>query len=326
MKLLKNLSTFASLASLIVLSTMSSAYAQASNVVRIIVPFAPGGTTDLIARIISPALSQQLGQTIVVENKSGAGGIVGTAEIAKAAPDGLTLGIGTASSLATNPAINPKLPYDPIKDFTPIVNIAATPNVIAVHPDFLAKNYKEFLAELKKNPGKHSFASSGTGGIGHLQMELYKSNTSTFITHIPYRGAGPALLDVVGGQVPVIFDNFPSAQKYITSKQLIPMVIASPKRLATLPGVPTFEEVGLKTVNRMAFYGLIGPKNMPAETVDRLNAAVKKVLADPVIRDRIEKTGSIVIGNSPADFKTELRNEFFNYVTVVNSAKLTLDR
>ena len=233
--------------------------------------------------------------------------------------------MATVSTTATNPAINPKTPYNPLTDFTPIVNIAATPNVIAVHPSFPAKDHKAFLAELKKSPGKYSFASSGTGGIGHLQMELYKSITGTFVTHIPYRGAGPALNDTVAGQVPIIFDNLPSALPFIQSKRLIPIAVAAPQRLAILPDVPTFKELGLEQVNRMAYYGILGPKNLPKEVVDKVNAGVLKALQDPAVKKRIEDTGSIAIGNSPAEFTAQIKAEYEVYKKVVDTAKLKLD-
>ncbi|NDZ16875.1 ABC transporter substrate-binding protein [Variovorax sp. WS11] len=289
------------------------------------VPFAPGGTTDIVARVIAEPLGKHLGQSVVVINKAGGGGIVGAAETARATPDGYRLGVATVSSTAANPAINPKTPYDPINDFTPIVNIAATPNIIAVHPNFPAKNYAEFLAEIKKNPGKYSYASSGTGGIGHLLMELYKSLTTTFVAHIPYRGAGPALNDTVAGQVPIIFDNIPSAMPFIKAGKLVPIVVAAPQRLKDLPNVPTFKEVGLEPVNRMAYYGILGPKGLPKEVVDKINAGVKKSVEDPAVRKRIEDTGSLIVANSPEQFAEQIKAEFAVYKQVVVKQKLTLD-
>ena len=303
----------------------ANAQSYPNKTIRLVVPFAPGGSTDLIARIVAEPLGKLLGQTVIVDNKAGGGGTVGALEVARAAPDGYTLGLTTASSAATNPAINPAIAYKPLSDFTPVINMVATPNVLAINPSFPAKDMAGFLKELRAKPGSYDYASSGTGGVGHLQMELFKSLTKTFVVHIPYAGAGPALRDTVGGQVPIIFDNLPSALPHIKDKRLIALAVASPERVAELPDVPTFKELGLEPVNRPALYGIWAPKGLPAPLLAQLNAAVRKVLQDPAVVKRMEATGSRVVANSPGEFAAQLKAEYEVYKKVVDAQKLKLD-
>ena len=311
--------------SLLAASLGAQAQGYPNKIVKLQVPFAPGGTTDIVARVIGEPLGRALGQSVIIENKAGGGGIIGANETAKAAPDGYSLGMATVSTTAANPAINPKMPYNAATDFTPIINIAATPNVIAVNPSFPAKNYKDFVAVLKASPGKYSYSSSGTGGIGHLQTELWKNLQGVFVTHIPYSGAGPALRDTVGGQVEIIFDNVPSALPHIKANRLVALAVAAPQRLASMPDVPTFKELGLEPVNRMAYYGIYGPKGLPKEVVDKVNAAARKALEDPAVRKRIEDTGSVVVGNSPEQFAKQMADELAVYKKVVETARLKLE-
>ena len=304
--------------------TMAQAF-PAKQPVRLVVPFAPGGTTDLLARALSGAMGTALGQTVVVENKAGGGGAIGAAEVARAAPDGYTLLMSSVSTLAANPAINPKTPYDPNADFVHIVNVATTPNVIAVTAAFPAKDYPSFVALLRKEPGRHSYASAGVGSVGHLLAEVYKATASVFITHIPYRGSGPALTDVVAGQVGVVVDNLPTALPFILDKRLVPIVVAAPTRLAQLPNVPTFAELGLPAVNRMSFLGVSAPKGTPKEVVDQLNAAVKTALSVASVKQRIESTGAMVVGNSPAAYQQQVKEELEVYRSAVKQQGLKPD-
>lgn len=312
-------------ASLLGWSPQARAQEYPNRPVRLVVPFAPGGASDLVARIIAERLTPLLGQPVVVENKAGGGGAVGALEVVKSRADGYTLSLATVSTVAANPAINPKNPYDPIEDFSPIVNIAATPMLMAVHPSLPARDYPAYLALMRRSPGRYNYATAGAGGVSHLQMELFKSLTGIFVTHIPYRGSGPALTDTVAGVTQIMFDPTPSILPFVKEGKLVPIAVASSRRLAELPAVPTFKELGLEQVNRMAFYGLLGPKGLPGEIASRLAAAVRTALADPAVRARIEATGAIVVGNTPAEFAEQIRAEYAVYRRVVAQQKLSLE-
>lgn len=293
--------------------------------IRLIVPFAPGGTTDIVARIVSDPLGKVLGTSVVVENRAGGGGTVGAVAIKDAAPDGYTVGVATVSVMATNPTVNPKITYNPFTDFVPVTNIAATPNILAVHPSFPARTMDEFLKVVRANPGKYTFSSSGTGGIGHLMGEIFKDVTKTYITHIPYRGAGPALNDTVAGQVNMIFDNLPSSLPFVLQGRLVPIAVAAPKRVASLPNVPTFAELKMEPVNDGAWYGFIVPKGTSASIVHAVHEAVVKVLAMPDVRKRIEGTSSDVVGNTPEQFAQQIRTEYDKYKRVVKARNIVLE-
>ncbi|MDE2202777.1 MAG: tripartite tricarboxylate transporter substrate binding protein BugE [Burkholderiaceae bacterium] len=292
---------------------------------RLIIPFPPGGTTDIIGRGVADQLARVLGQPVVVENKGGAGGSIGADAIAKAAPDGYTIGIATVSTHAVNPACNPKLSYDPLKDFKPITNLAIVANVIAVNPTFPARHYKEFVAALTANPGKYSFATSGTCGIGHMLGEAFKVLTKTQMVHVPYRGAGPALNDVLANQVPIMIDNLPSSMQFIKGGKLRPIVVAWNRRIDSLPDVPTFAEVGLKDANDPAWYGLVAPAGTPDDIIRKLNEASVKALKDPGLVDRFRGAGAEPIGNTPQQYAAEIKREFDKMRALVKQQHIKLE-
>ncbi|MEC4720171.1 tripartite tricarboxylate transporter substrate binding protein BugE [Noviherbaspirillum sp. CPCC 100848] len=305
----------------------TSAYAQTypNKPIRLIVPFAPGGTTDIVARVVGDKLGKELGQAVVIENRGGGGGSIGATAISKADPDGYTIGISTVSTHAVNPACNSKLGYNPLTDFAPITNLARTPNVLTVNPKFPAQDFKGFLEHVKKNPGKLNYATSGTCSIQHMVGEQFKLSTGTFILHIPYRGAGPAVNDLLGGQVDMMFDNLPSSMSHIQAGKLKPFAIAWNKRLDSLPNVPTFAELGLKQVNDPAWYGLVAPPKTPDDIIKKINAAAVKVLAMPEVRERLMQSGAEPVGNSPAEHAAEIKAELEKMSTLVKKQNIKFD-
>ena len=296
-----------------------------SKTVTMIVPFAAGGSTDVIGRLVAEGLRAALGQSIVVDNRGGAGGAVGTAAIAKAAPDGYIIGMGTASTLAINPAAYKSLPFDVLDDLTPIGNIAAVPNIMSINPGVKAATMAEFIALAKAQPGKLVYASPGYGSVAHLLGEQFKLATGTDILHVPYRGMGPALNDAIGGQVQVVYDNLPTSLELVTSNKLRGLGLSGEKRVAALPDVPTFGELGLNDLNWMAFFGLIAPKDTPAPVVKRLNEALVRVLAMPEMRDKLAAQQAIVVGNSPEAFKAEIGRELARFKRAATAARIELN-
>lgn len=275
--------------------------------IRLIVPFAPGGSTDIVARIVSQRMGEALGQSIIIENKAGAGGAIGAAEAARAKPDGYTLSVATVSTMAVNPACRADLPYDPSKDFMPVTNFANLPNVIVVNPKFPAEAFEGMVKELKANPEKYSYGSSGTCSINHLFGEAFKHATGTDMIHVPYKGSGPAVVDTVGGQVEVLFDNLPSSMNQILAGNLRPIAVAGPERADALKDIPTLAELGHPGLNHPAWYGLLAPAGTPQEIVNKLRDAVVVALKDEKVMTALEQQGATPSGNTPEEFGEEIR-------------------
>lgn len=322
----KTFSKFISLTALSFATLASTAYAAyPERPIRVIVPFAPGGSTDIVTRIVTKKMSEILGQSIVVDNRGGAGGAIGASEAARAKPDGYTLSIATVSTLAVNPACKPKgLGYDALKDFAPVSNFVNVPNVIEVNPSFPAKDLKGFIDEIKAHPGEYTYASSGQCSILHLLGEAFRMATGTDIVHVPYRGAGPAVADTVAGHVKVIFDNLPSSFPHIQAKSLTPLAIAWPERLPELPNVPTFKELGYEQLNNPVWYGLLAPANTPKEIIDTLYKAASEALQDEEVKASLLKQGAFASGNTPEEFAKEIKTQYDWAKEVVTKGKIEL--
>ncbi len=289
----------------------SGALAQSSypdRPIRIIAPVQPGGGVDLVARQVGDRLSRALGQPVVVENQSGGGGVVGSLATARAAPNGYTLMVGYVGTHGTNPAVR-KLPYDAIKDFTAIAMVGGTPNILVVPPSLPAKTLAEFIAYAKANPGKLSYGSSGPGTLTHLAMEQLKVATGIDLVHVPYRGIGPAIADILGGQTQALFPGLAAALPHIKAGKMRPLAISGHARDPLLPDVPTFEELGFAGFDGVQWYGIVGPAGMPAPIVTKLNDEINKMLADPSLRERLAAEALTPMPMSPEEFASYIRDD-----------------
>jgi len=291
--------------------------------IKIIAPVQPGGGLDLVARQVGDRLSKALGQPVIVENQSGGGGIVGSQATARAAPDGYTLMVGYVGTHGTNPAVR-KLPYDAVKDFTPIAMVGGTPNVLVVPPSVPAKTLAEFIAYVKANKGKLSYGSSGPGTLTHLAMEQLKVATDIDMVHVPYRGIGPAITDILAGNTQALFPGLAAALPHIKAGKMRPLAVTGTARHPLLPDVPTFEELGYKGFDGVQWYGIVGPANLPPAIVTTLNAEINKMLADPQFAERLSGEALQPMPMTPAQFGQYMRDDIAKWTKVAKDRNIEI--
>ena len=293
--------------------------------ITMVVPFAAGGSTDVVARIIAQKMSEGLGQQVIIENVAGAGGSTGAARVAKAEPDGYTILMGTVATHALNPLMLKRKPYDAVTDFTPVSLLVLVPNVLVVHPSLPAKTVPELIALLKADPSKYNYASSGVGTPLHLSGELFKSMAKVSMQHIAYRGSGPALNDVVAGQVPIMFDNLPSASEFIRAGTLRGIAVTTKERAPSFPDMPTIAEGGLTGYETYTWNALFAPPNTPKAVVDRLNTEALKAVKDPAVQERLKTFSATVVGSTPEALGEHVKTEIAKWTPVVKEAGVQID-
>jgi tripartite-type tricarboxylate transporter receptor subunit TctC len=303
----------------------ADAYPQPGKSIRFIVPYPPGGPTDLMARILVPEMQKRLGVPVVVDNRSGAGGNLGTDMVAKSAPDGYTILLAASGPMAVNGSLYASMPFNAIKDLAPVIQISAFPLVLEVNPSFQAKNLKEFIATLKANPDKFNFASAGNGTPQHLAGEIFKRRADVKMQHIAYKGAGPALNDVVGGQVAIMFDIVATSLPQIAAGKLRPIAVTTAKRSAVLPDVPTLAELGMTGFDFAAWHGIAVAGGTPAPIVAKLNETLNAIFADPAIKKRWEAIGSPIVGGTPEQFGGLVRTESVRLGRIVKETGAVAD-
>ena len=293
-----------------------------SRPIRMVIPFAPGASNDITARLIAPRLSEALGSSVVVDNRGGAGGVLGADLVAKAQPDGYTLLMGSPGPLTVNPVLMAKLPYQPKRDFAAVTLIAIVPAILEVNPALPAKSVKELIALAHATPGKLSYASAGVGSVPHLAGELFKLIAKVDVIHVPYKGSSPAISDLLGGQVSMFFDNMASAVPYVKAGRLRALAITTPKRSAVLPEVPTMIEAGVPAYEAYSWNGVVVPAATPKAIVERLAKEIAAVLASPEISEKMKGLGAEIVGSSPAAFATFMERESVKWGRVVREANI----
>ena len=297
-----------------------------SRPIKLVVPFAAGGSTDIVARLVAEYAGRDLKQTIVVENKAGAGGSMGMEQVARSTPDGYTIGMATMSTHGSNPAVYRKMNYDPIKDFAPVANVLAVPSILAINPNLPAQNMAEFVALAKKAPAdRYSFASPGVGSLGHVNIENFMMLSGIKLLHVPYRGAGPALNDVMGGQVDAITDNLSSTLPQVKGGKLRALAVLGAQRSPLLPDVPTYIELGYPDMGTGGWFGLVAPAGTPKEVIDRLNQAVRAAMQDPEFRKKAEDVGGTLMPTSPQEFQVQIEQALARYAKVAKAANIQAD-
>jgi tripartite-type tricarboxylate transporter receptor subunit TctC len=301
------------------------AQAQAPRTIKLVVPFPPGGSTDILARAIGARLATQMGVTVIIENKGGAAGSVGAGEVARMAPDGATLMMGHIGTLAINPSIYPKLTYDPVKSFAPLALVARVPNVLVVHEKFPVTDFKGFIAKAKAEPGRLNYASGGNGSAAHITFEYLKQQTGIFMPHIPYRGAAPAVSDVLGGQVEAIFTGSPALIAHIRGGKLRPLAVSSPKRMPALPDVPTVAESGYPGFEADQWYGIVAPAGLPAPLVALYNTEINKALASPEVTRALAIEGAEPTPTTPQAFAQLIASEIPRWAKVIQRGNVKAD-
>jgi tripartite-type tricarboxylate transporter receptor subunit TctC len=309
-----------------VLSPAATAQTQyPTRPIRLVVPFAPGGNIDITARAMAPGLSETLGQTVVVDNRGGAGGLIGTDLVSKSAPDGYTLVLASSGTVTVAPSLYSKMPYDPVKDLSSMVLLSYVPIVLVVNPALPAKTVKDFIALAKTRAGKMTMASAGNGTTNQLAGELFQLETGSKFIHVPYKGSGPALIDLMGGQVDMLFDQLSASSNYIRTGKLRALVVAGEKRNAVIPDVPTMTESGLKNCDAGTFTALMGPAGVSRDIVAKVNNAANKTLAMSTTRDRFASLGADILGGTPANLDATLKQELAKWTRVAKAANIKLD-